>query len=297
VGAEDEEGQAGRVPSWRKAPIVSGRTVECLAAAEPGELSVSLDLGLTRDRVTVGRDAMLLPDGQRVAISDLRAESSAPEDCIEISGGTPRKVYIYDEARRKYYKLFQPSEDRAPTIVINGAAMHAIVRADPWTDAAAKVAALPRAEGACLDTCGGLGYSAQLLADAGFQTVTTCEEDPNVLSVAAVNPYSRGLFERAEVHLVGADVRRFVARCAAGRFRCVFHDPPTIFQAGDLYAEELYAGFARALGRGGVCYHYVGEPGKRSGRDHAHGVMRRMQASGFRGLRRVTGGVLGTVRG
>ena len=206
--------------------------------------------------------------------------------------GHPRKVYIYSERTGKYYKLFQAQEDHAPTIVIAGATMHAIVDMDPWEDAEEKVSALRGRGGECLDTCFGLGYSAQLLPGRGFERVLTCEVDPNVLRIARINPWSGPAFQREDVEIVRRDVREFLADCEPERFAAVFHDPPTIHQAGELYSGDLYREFARVLGPRGWLYHYVGEPGAKSGRDYTRGVMRRLQDAGFTRTQRRARGVL-----
>jgi hypothetical protein len=232
-----------------------------------------------------------------VTRAELAAAFSEPEDCVEVRNGECRKVYLYDDAERKYYKLYQPCEGRAPTIIINNATMHAIIGKDPWQDEADKVAVLPRRGGECLDTCCGLGYSAQLLAEAGFTRVTTCEVDLNVLTIASVNPWSEGLFSSPHISIAHTDVRDLVRLCDAGRYACIFHDPPTVLHAGELYAEELYREFARVLHPHGALYHYVGAPGARVGRDYARGVIRRLQDAGFTEVHRVTRGVLALRRG
>ena len=290
------------IPAWQSIPIVSGRTAQRLLAVGEGTLEVSLDLGRSRAQVVVEAGAIGLPGGARIIKDELANAFSDAEDCVRLDGGACRKVYLYGEAERKYYKLFQPFEDRAPTIVINGATMHAIVGKDPWADVADKVACVPDRPGRrdrpdrCLDTCCGLGYSAQLLA-ARFETVTTCEVDANVLEVAAVNPWSEGLFTTPNVEVRRADLREVLAGWAPGSLGCIFHDPPTVYQAGELYAESLYRRFAAALARGGVLYHYVGEPGRKLGQDYAGGVMRRLRSAGFGRVRRVTGGVVAVRQG
>ena len=280
------------IPVWQRAPVLSGRSARRLLEAAPGLHSVSLDLGRTEETVTAADDDLFLPGGQRVAKADLANAFSDPEDCIELREGTCAKVYVYDEDARRYYKLYQPFEGRAPTVVINNATMHAIVGKDPWQDEAEKVAALRLRRGECLDTCCGLGYSAQLLAESGFRHVTTCEVDANVLRMAALNPWSEGLFENRRIEIVPEDVCEFARSCAAGRFACIFHDPPTVFMAGELYSGGLYREFARIMTRRGELYHYVGSPGARAGRDYARGVMRRLHEAGFTAVRRATGGVL-----
>ncbi len=284
-----------QIPDWQNAVVISGRTARRLLDAPAGPLEVSLDLGRSRSTVQVEKDRVVLPDGRRPGKAALADSFSEPEDCVEIADGEPRKVYIYDRALRCYYKLFQPFEDRPPTIVINGATMHPVRGAGPWEGTEQMVREVPARPGECLDTCCGLGYSARMLARR-FTTLTTCEVDRNVLTVASLNPWSEGLFRSPNVHVHYADLRDYVAESRDGRFACVFHDPPTIYQAGELYAEELYAEFHRVLARGGVLYHYVGTPGGRWGRDYAHGVIRRLQSTGFRNTRRVTGGVLAVRR-
>jgi len=268
------------VPNWQRVPIVSGRTARRILDSPPGGLRVSLDLGRSETELRIERDAVVLPDGSRIGRDDLERAFSDLEDCIRLDGGC-RKVYSYSESERKYYKLFQPFENLAPTIVINGATMHAIVGTDPWSDAEQKVASVPMRGGRCLDTCCGLGYSAQLLS-ARFDAVTTCEVDANVLDIAAVNPWSEGLFCAPSITVRNEDMRRVLAGSAPGSLQCIFHDPPTVYQAGELYAEALYRRFARVLAPGGALYHYVGEPGKYLGRDYAGGVM---QGAGALGLR------------
>lgn len=281
------------IPRWQRIPIVSGRTARMLTECERGPVEVSLDLGRSRAVVLVQDGSLLLPDGMSVPFGELLDQVSDDADCILLRPDGPEKVYHYSEALSRYYKLFQPFEDRAPTIVINSATMHTVVDKDPWQDACDKVAAMPGARGRCLDTCCGLGYSAQLLSESAAEVVT-CEVDPNVLDVCAVNPWSEGLFRRDKIEIFPGDQREFVADCPEGRFDCIFHDPPTVYQAGELYAEALYREFARILRPGGLMYHYVGAPGKKKGQDYAAGVMRRMRDAGFTHLRRVTSGVLGS---
>jgi len=273
------------------APVISGRTAERLLNAE-GCVTVSLDLGLTQSNVEVGGEEMILPGGRAVRKDALAGAFKDAEDCIELSAGGPRKVYLFSEETGKYYKLYQPFEDRAPTIIIAGATMHTIVSTDPWQDEEEKVRTIPARGGECLDTCFGLGYSAQLLAARGFERVVSCEADANVLSVAAVNPWSRGALEDDRIEVLSVDVREHVRAREDGRFAAVFHDPPTVQQAGELYSGALYAEFARVLARRGSLYHYVGAPGAKLGRDYAEGVIRRLREAGFERTRRIARGVL-----
>ena len=285
------------IPALKEVPVVSGWTARRLLAAPEGPAVVSFDLGLSRSEVAVEKEVLRLPDGQTVEKTCLADSFSTPEDCVEISSGRARKVYLFSDQTRKYYKLYQPFEDRAPTIVINNASMHRIVGQDPWQDEQEKAAAILPCRGECLDTCCGLGYSAQILAAGGTPEVTTCEVDRNVLAVASVNPWSRGLFRSRAIRVELTDVRDFVAKCDSERFAAIFHDPPTVYQTGELYGAELYAQFRRILKSGGVLYHYVGAPGGRKNQDYARGVIRRLRCSGFCWAKRCVRGVLARVPG
>jgi len=272
--------------------IISGRTVQEVISARSGMLQISLDLGRTQGSVSIRSDVVTLPEGASVPMAALRELRLKPEDCVVLQDGCWQKIYIFSETKSTYYKLYQPVADKAPTIIINGATMHAIVGKDPWQYTVDKVATVPRFMGECLDTCCGLGYSAQLLAARRTGRVTVCEVDRYVLEVGSVNPWSEGLFTDAQIDIVQSDLRQYVAESASNRFGCVFHDPPTVYQAGELYSGELYGQFARVLRAGGVLYHYVGAPGRRVGQDHSRGVMRRLQSAGLVRVRRVTDGVL-----
>lgn len=291
--AQDEK---TAVPEWQEVPLVSGRTARRMLATEAGTLHVSLDLGLTEDGITAQKDVFRLPDGTRVPRGDLEEAFGEPEDCVRLAEGDCRKVYRYSDARKKFYKLYQPFEDDAPTIVINGMTMHAITRTDPWTDAQEKVQSVPERAGRCLDTCCGLGYTAQILARR-FGRVTTCEVDANVLAVASVNPWSRLLFQTSNLEVRQQDVRYLLAEVPEGHFACIFHDPPTVYLAGQLYSEVLYRRFLQVLERGGVLYHYVGVPGERRGQDYARGVMRRLREAGFKRVERAKDGVKAVKKG
>ncbi len=286
---------ARKIPQWQALPVLSGHTARRLIGAPDGPVELSLDLGRSTAQASINNAALVLSDGMCVPLAELADALSSDEDCVALRDGACEKLYHYSEDTRKYYKLYQSAEGLAPTIVIAGATMHTIVSKPPWQDAADKVRSLPRRiRGACLDTCCGLGYSAQLLAERVEGPVTTCEVDVNVLEMAALNPWSEGLFDADKVSIDMRDLRDVVAEQPDGALGCIFHDPPTVHQAGELYAESLYREFARVLTHGGIMYHYVGTPGKRRrGQDYAAGVMRRMAAAGFSRTKRVWGGVLG----
>ena len=280
------------VPSPSGDPVLSGWTIRAIAQAPPGSLTISLDLGQSRETVERSEAGILLNNGRSVTIDALESELRHPEDCVQIEAVGPRRIYFYSERTGNYYQLYQPAQNLAPTVVIGGATMHSIVDREPWKDQEEKVRALGGGGGTCLDTCFGLGYSAQLLARTGFDKVVSCEVDANVLRCAARNPWSRPSFTHAGIEIRPADLRKVVQNAPPEFYSAIFHDPPTPDQAGELYAGSLYKQFFETLKRGGKLYHYVGAPGAKGGRDYARGVMRRLQEGGFRKTRRAARGVL-----
>ncbi len=278
-------------------PIISGWTIRRLLQSDPGDVELSLDLGVSTETIQRTQTDVLLPNTTAVPLSGLKDLNSDPEDCfLLLAEETIRKVYLYSDETRKYYKLYQPEENVAPTIVIAGATMHTIVDNTPWDDAHQKTSALPPRNGECLDTCFGLGYSAQLLRNRGYEKIVSCEKDSNVLRIARLNPWSANAFDRDGIEVVPSDVREYISDCQNERFAGIFHDPPTIHQAGELYSGELYKDFQRIMKSGGVFYHYVGSPGKKRGQDFKRGVMRRLQDAGFTRVERRKGGVTGQKR-
>lgn len=178
-----------------------------------------------------------------------------------------------------HYRL-EPT-DGAPALIVDGVLMHRVSGTSPERDARDKVRLLGIRGGRVLDTCAGLGYSAQEAARRGAW-VLTCEVDPGVVAIARTNPASAGLFDPARIALVLADVQPLVAACPEGVFSAILHDPPMLARAGDLYGRAFYADLYRVLAPGGALFHYVGEPGRRKGRDVPAGVARRLADVGFR---------------
>ena len=124
------------IPRWQSYPVISGRTARWLLEADEGAVKTSLDLGLSKSTVQVCRDRIALPGGELVDKGRLANSFSQPGDCVQLRAEGPWKIYISSNQTRKYYKLHQPFEDRAPTIIINNATMHSIVDRDPWEDEA-----------------------------------------------------------------------------------------------------------------------------------------------------------------
>jgi len=249
-----------------------------------GEELLSLDLGVTynhyrvveRGQVVCLEDLFCLP--KPVLKRAVRKRGRVYEVVSREDKFFLRHVAIRD---RHYYQLIQPRRGAPPTLEIDGIHMHKIKDVNPYTDARAKVRALG-VRGYVWDTCGGLGYTTIFLLKWGNRVVTT-EKDANVLELAALNPWSRGMWA-ADVRNV--DARHFVKGVPDETFDGVLHDPPRFSLAGELYSLDFYRELHRVLVRGGRLYHYVGSPGRKRGKDVARGVIRRLYAAGFRRVER-----------
>ncbi len=158
----------------------------------------------------------------------------------------------------------------APTLLIAGIPMHRIKDVDPHQDTLNKMRAIGRLRGRVLDTSTGLGYTAIEAARSADQVVTI-EVDPAVLEVARRNPWSRDLFQRANITQVVGDSYEELLGFAEGSFDAIIHDPPAMRLAGDLYSGEMYRRLYRVLRDGGRLFHYIGDPDSKSGRSVTRG--------------------------
>lgn len=142
--------------------------------------------------------------------------------------------------------------------------------------------------GACLDTCGGLGYSAIAMArNPAVASVLCFEVDANVTEAARHNAASAELFQDRKIELRQQDVFDAIPACESESFDRIFHDPPRLGLAGELYSQEFYEHLFRVLRVGGKLFHYTGAPGEKSGKRVVPGVIRRLQAAGFERVRAV----------
>lgn len=268
-------------------PLLTGAAAKRILE---GDSSVSLDLGLSRVDVLVEEGHARLPDGSVVGFSDLERIRGRGDAVFFPGDGGLFQVALSDG---HFYKLV-PTEG-APTLEIDGIRMHRTKGTTPEVDAREKVEALGIRGGRVLDTCTGLGYTALAALGRGGVLVVSVELRPEVLRIAGMNPWSRGLFSDGRVHLLVGDAFDLVGALPEGFFDHVVHDPPRFARAGHLYGAEFYARMRRVLRDGGRLFHYTGEPGSRYRRiDLRRGVMRRLGEAGFRRLR-YDAGTLGVV--
>lgn len=252
-----------------------------IVAREAGQASArtSLDLGLTTNEVTLAPKGVGLPDGQRLPWETVEEIAGNESVCYAVEDSAALKIQRFSEVRNLIYVLM-PTEG-APTVLISGIQMHRIKDIDPWQDTLQKIRTLSPLEGRVLDTCTGLGYTAIAAAETADEVVTI-ELDPNMLDIAALNPWSRPLLSHPRIRQVMGDSFEQVQEFAEGSFSRIIHDPPMLSRAGELYSGEFYGYLYHALSHRGRLYHYVGDPDSRSGRNITRSVVRRLQEAGFR---------------
>jgi len=180
--------------------------------------------------------------------------------------------------RFSHYKLIDG------TIEIDGIRMHQTSRKTPLEDAYDKVSMIPlKPTHIVLDICTGLGYNA-IFASKVVKKVFTIENDPAVLSIAKDNTPSDELFTKENISIILANAEEVVDTFPAYFFDVVFHDPPRLKRAGNLYSEIFYSHIYNILKKGGYFFHYTGKPGSKSGKDIPSGVKRRLTNVGFKNI-------------
>ncbi len=191
------------------------------------------------------------------------------------------EIKFFDEKTKKFYKLVPTST--WPTLEISGIHMHRIKDIDPKTDSKLKLKVLGKIYGVVLDICTGLGYTAILAArKKSVKKVITIEKDENVLKIARQNEFSKELFENPKIKIIVGDAFEEIKKFENESFNFIIHDPPRISLAPELYSSEFYSQLFRVLKKGGRLFHYVGEPGKFSGKNFAKGIVRRLLRAGFK---------------
>ena len=253
-------------------PILRGRQ------ADERQATTSLDLGLTTDEIALEAERVIFPDGRWLPWEDIEEIAQSESVCYTVEDNRAYKIHSFSEVTDRYCSLMPTG--RAPTLLISGIPMHRIKGIDPHRDTLNKIRTVKPLTGRVLDTCTGLGYTA-IEAAKTAQEVTTIELDPAVLEVARLNPWSRGLFEAANIRQVTGDAFDEIQAFEDGYFSRILHDPPMFSLAGDLYSGEVYRHLHRILERKGRLFHYIGDPDSKSGRNVTRGVVRRLQEAGF----------------
>jgi len=244
---------------------------------------LSLDLGLSRETVTLSAGGIEMPDGGILSWEAVEEILDATNNCFGIERGQTTKIVTFSELQNRVYSLM-PTRG-APTMLISGIPMHRIKDTDPHRDTLSKVRASGRLVGRVLDTATGLGYTA-IEASKTADSVLTIELDPCAIEIARQNPWSQELFQRENIQQAIGDSFDVVSEMEDASFDRIVHDPPAFKLAGHLYSADFYRQMLRVLLPRGRLFHYVGDPESRSGRNITRGVIRRLDEVGFQRIQR-----------
>ncbi|MEM0026880.1 MAG: RsmD family RNA methyltransferase [Ignisphaera sp.] len=240
------------------------------------EFRIALDLGTTIRIVKVAIGSILI-SGTEISFDELASMEYG--FVYKYLGGKLYRIDLYDSGN--YYKLKPLSNRDPPTLEINGIQMHRTVDVNPWKDTIMKVSSLGSLRGKrVLDICTGLGYSSIVEVSKGAKEVISIEKDPNVLHIASLNPWSKGL-EDNRIRIVLEDATIAIKSFSDEEFDAIFHDPPRYSISGELYSLDFYKELYRVLKKGGMLFHYTGEPGKHSNISIIKGIKRRLEQAGF----------------
>lgn len=258
-------------------PILTADTAKKLLN---GKTEISLDLGLTTTKIKRTKKEIKLTYGENVDYESLRKVAEKENAAFFVSSG---KIYQIAISGKHFYKLV-PTVG-APTLEIDGIRMHRTKETTPDMDTTMKLDKLGLKGGTVLDTCTGLGYTALEALRKGAKQVVTVELEPEVLLIARMNPWSRGLWAESVVHKLLGDSFHVVDGLPESFFDYVVHDPPRHSHAGHLYGGEFYRKLWGLMKPGGRLFHYTGEPGSRyRGVDVGRGVASRLRETGFIGV-------------
>jgi len=263
--------------------VLSGFHLSEILKYQNETFDISLDLGMSKGKITKEENYIIFPDGQKLDIDIIKkANKRSNHDCFLLENSSLYFIYIFEN--QTAYKLYEPHIDYPPTLWINGSVMHTISVSNPIEDVKNKVKVLGEINGEVLDTCFGLGYTAIELKNAGADKVYTYEISKAVLEIAKVNPWSKEAFDSNKILIHNSDIIPAIKQFPEEKFSFILHDPPNIKINGDLYSLAFYKELYRVLERNGTLYHFIG--GGRIPReykvDYTKGVIKRLYTAGFR---------------
>ena len=177
--------------------------------------------------------------------------------------------------RYSFYKLVDG------TIEIDGIRMHQTSRKTPIEDAKEKISLIQlKPHYKALDICTGLGYNAIFLSEK-VNSVITIDNDFQVIEMAKKNKDSKKLFTSKNIFKIIAFAEELINVFPSESFDVIYHDPPRLRRAGELYSQTFYNELYRILKKRGTIFHYTGLPGIKRGKNIPLGVKKRLSFSGF----------------
>ncbi|MBI5390358.1 RsmD family RNA methyltransferase [Candidatus Woesearchaeota archaeon] len=255
--------------------ILTKTEANLLLNAKEGEISISVDLGMSKTKATKKAHQITIKH-ETVTIDELKRVKE--NFCYALQKGKILQVALFSPETNFYYKLL-PTTDW-PTITLSSTPMHRHSKLSPKKDTELKIKEISPVQGRILDTCCGLGYTT-IMAARGAQQVDVFERDPNVLVIASYNPYSLELFHNKKIALHEEFVDEGIATFPSETFDRIVHDPPTFKYAPELYSKAFHLQLFRVMKQHGILYHYCPTPQKMKGRLLYPKMVRQLKEAGF----------------
>jgi hypothetical protein len=236
------------------------------ARAAAGEIEISLDCGLGTARCKVKQDAITLPDGTVARLPDVKEEERT---IFVLHEGAFERIRFAGDETGQVYELVETAG--RPMLKVSATPFHKwdfiqrIERDGP--------------KGVVLDAGTGLGYTA-IAASATASRVITVENDPHVLRMQELNPWSARL-SQGNIERVRDDVCAYAKTVPDRTFDAIILDGGTPHSSGNFFSLDNYRETRRTLKSGGRLYHYLPDHGVRRGRDFPAEVIARLRKAGF----------------
>jgi predicted methyltransferase len=245
--------------------------VENAVLARRQAVTISLDLGLTKQELQLEHGLIITPEGDELAAPALKKDEKV---CFFWQDGEFRRIRFVGEETGMIYELVETAG--RPMLKVSATPFH------KW-DFIKRIEA-DKPKGVVLDAGTGLGYTA-IAASKSAKQVITVEMDRHVLQVQQLNPWSREL-HAANIKQVRDDVVEYVKECEDAMFDNIILDGGTPRSSGHFFSQEHYNHIRRVLKRGGKLYHYLPDHGVQRGRDFPAEVIARIKKAGFRDVKR-----------
>jgi predicted methyltransferase len=250
-------------------------------------LEISLDLGKTHEKVDFIYDKaskIFTIKTFSISLSDLKRVLRHNEDTFILSEEGLEKVKIFSNSTNKLAKLVPTSPTTAPVLEISGVRMHNVSHIDdddPMENAKLMVESLGVKQEKILEIGFGLGYTSKFLMESGNH-VTVYEIDPAVIEIAKISPWSQDIVQNPALHIINKDISIEIKSIPDASFEAVFHDPPRLKNAEELYAASFYKELYRVLKHQSKIYHYIGRQREEfQGVDIFEKVKRNLKTAGF----------------
>ncbi|HIH24360.1 TPA: methyltransferase domain-containing protein [Candidatus Woesearchaeota archaeon] len=235
-----------------------------------GGVETSPDCGLTTKKIMVDGENITLPDGTIVVLPNVKEDEKTIFALFE---GNFVRIRFTGEETGQVYELVETAG--RPMLKVSATPFHKwdfIKRIE--ADAAAG-----KMNGDVLDAGTGLGYTA-IAASKSAARVITVENDPHVLRVQELNPWSDGL-HKENIEQVNGDVCEYAKTCDVATFDAIILDGGTPRSSGNFFSQTNYDEMRRILKKGGTLYHYLPDHGMTRGRDFPAEVIARLRKAGF----------------